>query len=132
MWFTNRGAEDLPPPFDQLMVVRSFEPHAEPMGLCFSAPKVLIRQVHFPKAASVSDVSFASVLAPCALLSTVWFRRGEEAEGPRHRDEEIGGRPWPLEKTAEGHEGGASGHLFFDLDRKAFSERPHFLTKSLE
>ncbi len=82
-------------------MVGSLEPQPEPMGICFSAPKVLIRQVHFPQAASVSDVSFASVQAPCALLSTVWVRRGK-AEGPRHRDEEVEGRPCPLEKAPEG------------------------------
>ena len=96
-------------PFDKLRVVRSLEPQQEPMGICFSAPKVLICQVHFPQAASVSDVSSASIQAPFALLNAVWFRRGK-AEGSKHGDEKDGGKPRPLEKAAKGEGVRSSRH----------------------
>ena len=78
----------------------------------------------------MSDVSFASVQAPCTLWNVVSFRRGE-AEGPRHRDEKDDGRPRQLEKAAKG-DGGEVLEALNLLTRagKLSPEEPHFLTKS--
>ncbi len=71
-------------------------PQQEPMGFCFSAPWILIRQLHFPQAALVSDVSLVSLQAPCAILRFIGFRRGElKARGTGTRCLKV--RPQPME-----------------------------------
>ena len=72
------------------------------MGLCFSAPNYLTCSLHLPQAIPVSDVSLASVQAPSAVPNSISSSEGGKPGGLRHRDEEVEGRPRPLENLPNG------------------------------